>query len=264
MDEIKLMEGAAPFFYPGNQVGCLLIHGLTGTPFEMRWLGQHLCEQGYTVHGPRLAGHGTTPADLAHATWREWYAGVLAGYQMLRAQCQKVFVMGLSMGGALALLLASREPVDGLVTMSALYRVRDWRRPLLPLIGLFRKTFPKGYDPAERAIFYERVAAEQARRGEPQTGHPSYPEWVVPAMGQLMKLLDELHSGIGNVTAPALLIHSTADRTVSFENLQLIHDAIGSREKQMLVLDRCGHVVTEDIEHQTVFEAVANFVTARS
>ncbi len=163
MDAITLLDGAAPFYSHGSDVSCLLIHGLTSTPNEMRWLGQHLRQQGFTVCEPRLAGHGTTPSDLARVTWREWYADVLAGYRMLRRECGRVFVMGRSMGGALALLLAACE----------------------------------------------------------------------------------------------------ADETVSVENLRYIWEAIGSQDKERLILGRSGHVIIEDCEHQAAFEAISTFVVAR-
>lgn len=262
MEEIKLLTGAAPFFYPGSDTGCLVLHGLTGTPFEVRWLGQHLNQQGHTVYGPRLAGHGTTPRDLAFVTWREWYADVLAAYELLRAQCRRVFVLGLSMGGALTLLLASQEPVDGIVTMSAPYEIRDWRRPLLPLVGRVVKTISKGYRPEDEERFHQHVLAEQTRRGEQPTGHPSYKEWVVPAAAQFLHLLDHARPLLPRVTAPALLIHSHADRTVPFENMQRIYDAIGSSDKQMLALDHSDHCVAEDVESARVFEAATSFIAA--
>lgn len=262
MDELKIMPGAEPFFYPGNRIGCLTLHGLTGTPFEVRWLGKHLHQQGWTVYGPRLAGHGTTPDDLAHVRWREWYADVLAGYQMLRGQCDRVFVLGLSMGGALALLLSAREPVDGLVTMSAIYELNDPRRPLLPLVDLFIDVAPKGYDEAELRRFEEHIRTQQIARGEELIPRPSYPVWVVPAARQLIKMLDVLHREAGNVVAPALLVQSKADETVTFDNLQAIYESIGSQDKRTLVLERSGHVVTEDVEYEQVLAAAADFIRA--
>jgi carboxylesterase len=258
------MKGAAPFFYPGNTIGCLLLHGITGTPFEMRWLGQHLNTQGYTVYGPRLAGHGTTPEDLARVTWREWYACALAGYEMLRSHCQKVFIIGLSMGGVLTLLVSSRVSVDGLVTLSAPFEIKDPRRLLLPVISLFIKTLPKGYDEQETEHFDRLIKAEQQRRGEEPTGHPSYQAWVVPGIVQFLKMLDEMQAGIGRITVPSLHIHSKADETVPFENLQLIYEAIGSADKQMLVLEKSGHCVAEDIEYPIVHHAVAEFISSRA
>ena len=182
---------------------------------------------------------------------------------MLRRECSRVFAMGQSMGGVLALLLAACEPVDGLVTLSAPYRVNDPRRPLLPLIGLFAQTVPKGYNPETRRVFQERVMTEQIRRGEKPIGHVSYSLWPAPALRQFLVLLEQLHAHAHDVTGPALLIHSRADETVPVENLRYIWEAIGSQDKERLILERSGHVITEDCEHQAVFEAISTFVTAR-
>ena len=261
MDEIKLLPASYPYYLPGGEVGCLLIHGFTGTPFELRWLGEHLNEQGYTVYGPRLAGHATYPTELARIHWREWYADVLAAYELLRANCSQVFVIGLSMGGALTLLLSAREPVDGLVTMSAPSTLHDWRIPLLRLLKNFVRVIPKGYDPEKEATFDQHIKAEQEKRGEAPTGHPSYKAWVVGAAPQFFDMLAVMRSELANITAPALLIHSRADETVPFDNLQPIVNGISSADKQTLILENSSHAVAEDIEHLTVFKAVADFIT---
>lgn len=261
-NEISILPGAEPFFYPGGRVGCLTLHGMTGTPFEVRWLGQHLNEQGWTVYGPRLAGHGTTPDDLKHVHWHEWVAGALAGYELLRQHCDQVFVMGLSMGGALALLLAAQAPVDGVVTMSAIYDMPILRHPLLPVVSRLIDRAPKARDPEARQKFLEHVRAGQIERGEEPVPRPGYDVWVLPAMRQMAAMLRVLHERIGQVTAPALLVHSQADHTVSFDNLQKIYDGIGSTEKRQLVLEHSGHVCTEDVEYPQVFAAVTEFVEA--
>ena len=108
---------------PGDKTGCLLVHGWTGAPQEVRWLGQHLAAQGYTVHGVRLAGHGTTPRDMGRTHWRDWYASLLDGYYLLRQTCERVFALGLSMGAALSLLLAANEDLNGVVAMASPYRL---------------------------------------------------------------------------------------------------------------------------------------------
>src|SRR5574341_761312 len=101
-----LMPGAEPFFYRGGPIGALLIHGFTGSPKEMSLLGEALAAEGHTVLGVRLPQHGTTVTDMFHASWRDWYNGAADGYHILRAQCESVFAMGLSMGGAIALKLS--------------------------------------------------------------------------------------------------------------------------------------------------------------
>jgi carboxylesterase len=263
METIKLLKGATPFFYPGNKIGCLVIHGLTGTPYEVRWLGQFLNQQGYTVYGPRLAGHGTTPQDLAKTTWREWYYDVLSGYEMLREQCEQVFVMGLSMGGVLSLVLAGREAVDGVIAMATPHQIeacQGWRSFLLPTAGFFKSTISKQLSSEVFELFEERVKTEQRNRGEEPIGHPTYPVWVTRAINQLCAMLKVMRAGLPHITAPVLLIYSSADETVSLENLQLNYEAMGRAKKYKLVLQESLHVVTEDIERESVFKAVDDFI----
>lgn len=264
MDTIDLLPGAAPFFYPGNEVGCLLIHGFTGTPFEMRWLGEHLNAQGYTTYGPRLAGHGTRPEDMARVHWEEWAGDVLAGYDMLAARCDRVIPIGLSMGGALTLWLSAHRPVAALVTLSAVLRFDDPRLRWAGLMKVVRKTMDKERDPEATSRFEAHVLAEQARRGEPQTGHPSYGAWVLGAVPAFLALLEATRAVAGRITAPALLVHSRADPTVPFDNLALIENSIRSSEVQKLILERSGHVITEDVESEIVYQTVSDFINKHS
>ena len=98
---------AEPFFFAGGSTGCLLLHGFSATPQEMRFLGEHLHARGYTVSGVRLAGHGTSLDDFARTTWHDWYATAQAALSDLRAQTASISVVGQSMGALLALCLAA-------------------------------------------------------------------------------------------------------------------------------------------------------------
>src|SRR5574341_398601 len=143
MSSLTLLPGSAPFFYPGKQVGCVLVHGFTGTPNAVRGRGQALHRRGYTVYGVRLAGHGTQPEHMIPIRWQEWYLDVLSGVQMLRERCDRVFALGLSMGGALSLILASQEPVDGVAVMSTPHEIENRGMKFLPFIHPFYPMFGK-------------------------------------------------------------------------------------------------------------------------
>src|SRR5574341_519163 len=164
MDSPTLLNGAERFFYPGNDIGCLVLHGFTGTPGEVRWLGRHLNKQGYTFYGPRLAGHGTHVGDMAYPTWREWYLDALAGYHLLLRQCRKIFVTGLSMGGALALALASREAVDGVAGLAAFYRLPPAVELFVPLAAILIPVWPKNSPPSDDNPFQRPVRGEHRGR----------------------------------------------------------------------------------------------------
>ena len=128
---------AEPYFFPGNDTGCLLLHGFTGSPTETRWLGEFLAEQGYSVLGVRLSGHGTRPEDLIRMRWRDWLANAEDGWHLLRQSTTRIFVIGLSMGGVLTLSLAARYKAAGIVTMSTPYALDpDPRLRFAKLISL--------------------------------------------------------------------------------------------------------------------------------
>src|SRR5712692_1075485 len=108
------------FFFPGSGLSVLLIHGLTGTPYEMRYLGERLAATGVRVHGIRLAGHAGAPEELGSVTHAHWYESVVDGFERLRQYGEPNVVVGLSMGAVLAARLAAdqREAVAGLVMLA--------------------------------------------------------------------------------------------------------------------------------------------------
>jgi alpha-beta hydrolase superfamily lysophospholipase len=97
------------FFWPGSEVGVLLLHGLTATTAEVRLLAEKLHAAGYTISAPLLPGHGTHPDELNETTWHDWAWTAEKAYQYLATVCDQVFVGGESTGGALALYLAAQH-----------------------------------------------------------------------------------------------------------------------------------------------------------
>jgi len=242
-----IIQSAEPFLYPGNEIGCLLIHGFTGTPKEMRWMGEYLAEQGYSVLGIRLAGHSTKIDDLDHTFWQDWSASVEDGYHLLKGMCKDVFVMGLSLGGVLALYHAAHFPVTGVVAMSTPYELPpDPRRRFMQPLSMFYRNIPKG--PPD---WHSQDAAED---------HIDYPAYPTKGIIQLDALVSELKPALSDVKVPVLLIHSHTDRGVAPENMNRIYDALGSEDKSKLWLDDSGHVITREPEREIVFKAVAEFI----
>jgi carboxylesterase len=245
----ELMVGAEPFYFPGNDIGCLLIHGFTGAPLEMRGLGEHLAARGHSALGPRLFGHGTSMDDLDRARYHDWIASAEDGYRLLRDNCRLLFVIGLSMGADLTIVLAAQLPVDGVVIMSAPYSLPpDPRVPLAPWLSL---VYPR--------IYKHRDESEAERQ---LSGHLSYPAYPTRAIAELNKLLAVMRRSLPRVTAPALLIQSRQDESVgvSSDAMAQIYDGLASSDKQMAWLQRSGHVVTRDVEHDRVFELIDRFI----
>jgi carboxylesterase len=245
------------FYYPGNNVGCLLVHGLTGTPFEMRELGKALNAQGFTVSGPRLAGHATDCwKDLADATWTHWYASLEAAYERLNVECDKVIIVGLSVGGALGLWFTRQRPqaASALVVMATsvspsllailpVFSQSGWLNR--PAIKLFKHFIP--YLKKEGSAI-----ADPSARDSHITGRYK----ALAAVDSFFDFTTQLLEIFDQVVTPTLLIYSHKDPTVDPENCRLIFDVISSSEKQVVWLDKSYHIVTRDFEKQMVFDYV--------
>jgi carboxylesterase len=115
----------------GGAVGVLLIHGLCGTPAEMRFVASGLGRAGYTVHCPQLAGHGGSRRDILKTTWQDWYRSAELALDELRKDCDTVIVGGLCLGSIIGLHLAANHPdkVQGVALFSPTLWLNGWAMP---------------------------------------------------------------------------------------------------------------------------------------
>lgn len=248
----KFLPNAEPFYFPGNRIGCLLIHGFTGTPFEMRGLGNRLAQPGYTVLAPALAGHATHLSDIFPTRWTDWYASVVAAYDQLRETCDAIFPIGLSLGGTLALHLAAHRPIAGVVAVSAPFSIDN---PFLPLT----RPFPFLTD----LIPAVKKDSKNVDTLDPTiaVNHPEYPEYPTrQAASFILDFLPHLHDDLRDITAPVLLIQSHGDRSIPANSLDKYAKYIGSSNKETLWIERSGHLVLEDYSKEIAFEHILRFV----
>lgn len=248
METRKLtIPSAEPFFFPAGPVACLLVHGFTGTPKEMLPLGQFLSKLGYTALGIRLAGHATTPNDMRRCSWMDWLASVEDGFNLLNSY-SKIWVIGLSMGGALSLLAASRLPATGVISLSTPHRLpADWRIKFLPILSVFAPNVAKG------APDWQNPSAADE--------HRSYPKYPTRSILELNRLLEKMRQNLAEVSCPALFIQSHKDQTVPPESMPFLYDSVASVQKQKIWLENSGHVITRDQEQEKVFQLVSDFMS---
>ncbi|MEO8355387.1 MAG: alpha/beta fold hydrolase [Chloroflexota bacterium] len=250
----QIIPTAEPFLFLGEpgKPACLLIHGFTGTPKEMRWMGEFLNQQGYTCLGIRLTGHATQPEDMIRSTWTDWAASVEDGYHLLRGLTDNIFLVGLSMGGILSLLMSTRLDVRGVVAMSTPYKLPD--DPRLRHIDWISKIvsyMPKS-DEVPGASWFDKEAWQD---------HVSYPQNPVRSIGELNKLLGEMRSALPQLNVPVLLIHSKDDGYVLPENTELIYSGLlNASDKTKLYVTGSGHVVPRDAARQEVFQYALEFI----
>jgi carboxylesterase len=242
-----------PFDYAGSQVGVLLIHGFTGSPAEMRPLGQYLAERGHTVVGPLLPGHGTTWQDLSTRKWPEWTEAVERAYQALRQRCRTVFVGGGSMGGLLTLYLAERQSeIAGIFPMAPALYVADWRAHLAGLFKHVIKT--KTYDPGRDG---DDLTDPQAR----QTYLWSYTKTPLAAVEQLLRLQGQVRRHLSQVTMPTLILQGMHDRSVKPSTARYAYEQITSKDKELIWLHDSGHCLWVDSEREQVWHTIQQFIT---
>jgi carboxylesterase len=259
----------ADFLLPGGSSGVLLIHGLTGTPAEMRFIGKGLHRAGFTVYGMQLAGHCGSEDDLLKTGWRDWRDSVHAAADKLLWDVDHLFVAGLSMGAVLALQLAIDRPqqVAGLGLYGSTFFYDGWTIPrfarlsfMLPLLcgmGLFRKrrfmeSFPYGI---KSARVRARIAGAMFDGQSEMAGLPGNP-W--PSLAEFHKLVWNVRPRLHKVRAPCLIMHSADDDVASVRNVELIERRVSAPTETVLLSDSY-HMITVDDERDKVIARSAEF-----
>jgi carboxylesterase len=245
------MTGAEPFDFQGSgDIACLLVHGFTGTPNELRSLGGHLADHGVTTRGVRLSGHGTRPEDLGGLSYRDWLADVERELDDLLDNHRRVFLGGLSMGATLALNVAARRADEarlaGLISLAAPLRLVDWRLSFIPLAGW-----------ALRWQSWGRPDILDERQWE---RHVAYRRFRISALAQLLRLMRETRALLPRIEQPVLIVHSRRDNTVPSFNAELILNSISSQERRLVWLENSYHVMTLDFEYEVVHREVESFI----
>jgi carboxylesterase len=263
------MIKSTDFRLPGGRSGVLLIHGLTGTPTEMRFVAKGLNRNGFTVHGMQLAGHCGNEEDLLKTGWRDWYRSACDAADRLRGEVDHMFVAGLSMGALLALKLAADRPdqVDGLGLYGTSFVYDGWTIPwigrlsfLLPLVcGLgfgwkqrFHECFPYGIKD-ER--IRQRIASSMLGGDSAAAGLPGNP-W--PSLAEFYRLSFLVRRQLRSIQTPCLVVHAVDDDVASLKNVRMIVRGVRGPVETVL-LENSYHMVTVDQERSTVIERSSRF-----
>lgn len=243
-------RNALPFFWEGrNNVFCLLVHGFTGSPSDMRVLGEYLRDKGFGVSGLLLPGHGTTPEEMEKTSWPDWYRAVEAGYLSLKKDYPEAVVVpiGLSMGGILCLHLASRYKEPAVVSLSAPVFLSDRKAYLAPYLKYFYR-------------FHYKPAAYEHWKKEVEEGQFYYRKTPVKALSSMLELIQTVKGELRNISNPVLIMQSRDDRTVAAKSAAYLYEHLGSTDKRLIWLEKSGHVITLGQEREQVFSAVEDFI----
>lgn len=246
-----IVPGGEPFFLPGDTTGCLLMHGFSAMPEEMRQLGEYLAGKGYTVLSLRLAGHATQPDDLKRVQWTDWLVDVEDGLALLYRTCSQQVLIGQSMGGMIALTAAAQYEISAVVALSTPYGTPPSERLQDKLDRFLHPIFRKQVErfPPDHPLYLRR-----------ELNYPAYPEVPSRINIELGRLAFAMVEALPQVHVPALIIHSRDDQSVPFSCMQSIYDHLGSTHKEMLPLEGMDHSLVMDPKREVVFEAIGKFL----
>ena len=272
--QVPVLENGLEFHGDSAKATVILVHGLTGTPNEMKFLANYFSRRGFSVICPRLAHHGEPVHILKRAKWQEFYESVRQVLFKIPAGRQ-VFMAGLSMGALLALLLAEEFPqrILGVTCLSPTLFFDGWNIPwtqrLLPLayftpirhFAYFKEEPPYGIknETIRRKVheYYKHASVSDASEAA-KFGYPYFP---VTLFCELRLLIRHLKKKLPAVSTPVQLIQASEDDMTSVKNSQFIYDRVKSQKKEIVLLHNSYHVITADQERETVAEKMREFYT---
>ena len=244
-EEFTLGDGAS---------ACLLVHGLGCGPIQMRELAENLSSWGFTARGILLPGHCGDTSDIARSSLHDWAEKVSSEYFQLKSRHGKVVVIGFSLGALLALQLAIKQPVEGVIVMGApIYLIRKY----LPINSLIRigKLFIEQVKTRPRTCYM---------KSKSYTGHLRQPintHYPLKTLHEIKQITKAIKPGLKDIKAPALIIHSQRDRIASPGSAKYVFQHIGSANKHSVWLERSHHLVMyDDDEKDVVFNAIKEFL----
>ncbi len=245
---MEIWKGAESFSYRGKgKVGVLVFQGITGTTNSVIYLAKFLAEKGFNVECPRLTGHGTQWEELNKVSYKEWISDVEKAYTDLKKDSEKIFVSGLSMGGALALYLEEQHSeIAGGILINHAIIFKDPRLAFVPILKYFIKSMP----------------AIGSDIKDPNTKELAYDKTPVAGVHEMLKLTKIVCANLKKVNQPQLIFKSKEDHVVPLENVQYTMDNITSKEKTVYWLNNSYHVATMDYDKDFINEKTLEFINA--
>jgi carboxylesterase len=248
---MPIMPGAEAYAHDGGPTGVLLCHGFTGSPQSLRPWAEYLAKAGLTVALPRLPGHGTTWQEMARTRWEDWFAEVDRVFNELQQQCDEIFVMGLSMGGCLAVRLAEirGSAVRGLVLVNPSLVVDN--KALFAIAPVLKLLVPS----------VKGIASDIKN---PQATELGYDRTPTKAAATLPGLWRSTQQHLSELTQPILAFHSTDDHVVGPGSLKVLASAVKPGQLEVRELPDSYHVATLDNDAEAIFAGSLEFVRVHS
>jgi esterase/lipase len=236
-----------------KELGVVLVHGFLASPAEVRSFGEKLATLGYPVIGVRLKGHGTSPWDLRERSWQDWLESVRRGYEVMSAFVPRICLVGFSAGGGLSLRLAVDRPesLAGVIAISAPLKFQNHNMIFVPLVHEANRLV-RWVSSLEGVMPFRSIYAEHP--------HINYRNAPIRGLYELRRMVDELEERLPDVQCPVTLIQGTDDPTVDPKSAELIHERVGTSQKDLFTVHSERHgILYENIgdTHKIVISSLA-------
>lgn len=236
----KYKQICGEIYYPGNRIGVLLVHSLSSTPHKLEFLAKSLERANFTVLAPCLSGHGTDSADLMETHYSHWLEEVNASIARLKAICEKVYIVGDSLGGGLGMVASLSNPVAGIVTMST------------PIFYRRHRIWNIVFKTAGRMMEYYV---------KKDSGYKSYEKVPVRIIKEAYEFTNgDLRGAISQINVPVMVIQGKKDRIVHPRSAQYIFNNINTDKKELIWVDKGEHSLATGSEKEKIFEEIINFI----
>ncbi|MTI66380.1 MAG: alpha/beta fold hydrolase [Firmicutes bacterium] len=237
-------KNAKSFYFKGNNIGFLLIHGFTGSAAVMRPLGEYLNNKGFTVKGVLLKGHGTNLSELEKTKWKDWIASAEREYINLKQKCKKIILIGVSMGGVIALNLASKLEVDSTICISTPIKIKNKQAKYAPILKFHKK-------------YLKKPKINNKYLSEYCIGYEKTP---VSKISDVLRLIRATKWRLKKVKVPILLIQSNNDNTIDKKSIEYIYDKVNSEIRKVVFLEKGGHLATIGEEKDKLYREIYTFI----
>jgi len=251
---IKSKEIGMPYFLEANSDICVIaLHGFSSAPKEVEKIAKYLHSHDLNVYAPRLKGHGTVPEDLKDITYHDWYDSVSRAITIATLKYKKIYLLGFSTGGLLAILSAKKKDFkfEGLICINTALNLNDIRvKTLIPAVSFWNDLVHS---------FNANEYAKEYITNKAQNPDINYDKHYIDAITQLSMLMDKTKKSLKHINTPTYIIQSNNDPVVNASSAYEIFDAIENENKQIEIIESNSHVIITE-ENEKLFKNIKDFI----
>ena len=251
---IKDKSIGKPFFLEANSDICVItIHGFSSAPKEVEKIAHYLNQYNLNIYAPRLKGHGTVPEDLKDMRYSDWYTSVSRAITIASLKYSKIYLLGFSTGGLLAMLSAKKKDMKfaGLICINAALNLNDIRvKTLIPAVSFWNDLVT-----AVNANDY----AKEYINNKAENPDINYDKHYIDSISELSSLMDKTKKHIKHIKTPIYIMQSSDDPVVNPSSAYEIYNAIEHNDKKIEIIESSNHVIITN-EDTSIFKNIKDFI----